>query len=66
MECTVNGERKLLEPGATLLDLIRQHGLEQRRIIAEVDGRLVDSQAWSSTPLQDGSRIELVHFVGGG
>ncbi|GIQ67351.1 sulfur carrier protein ThiS [Xylanibacillus composti] len=66
MECIINGERKTVAPGATLLDLIRQHGLEQRRIIAEVDGKLVDAPAWSDTLLQEGSRIELVHFVGGG
>ncbi len=66
MECIVNGERKPFAAGDTLLDLIRKHGLEHKRIIAEVDGQLLDSQDWSSTTLHDGCRIELVHFVGGG
>lgn len=66
MTCIINGERKVLADGASLLDLIREHGLEDRRIIAEVDGQLIHPDAWSGTKLHEDSRIELVHFVGGG
>lgn len=69
MNVTINGqERSLaeLEGGATLEDLLRALGLQSDRVAVEQNGAIVPRSAWASTPVQEGDRFEIVHFVGGG
>jgi sulfur carrier protein len=55
-----------LDAGATLQSLIDALGLKPDRIAVELDGDIVTRNAWSSRVVQQGCRIEIVHFVGGG
>jgi len=50
----------------TIEELIWQHNLEGRRLVVELDGEIVERDAWGRTSLREGSEVELVHFVGGG
>ncbi|EFM11567.1 thiamine-phosphate pyrophosphorylase [Paenibacillus curdlanolyticus YK9] len=50
----------------SVLELVREHGLENRRMVVELDGEIVERAAWERTPIRDGAAVELVHFVGGG
>lgn len=61
----LNGRTEMTS-AATVAALIEGHGLTGRRIVAEVDGEIVERAAWARTMLRDGARVELVHFVGGG
>ena len=36
------------------------------RVAIELNHRVVRRSEWASTTLEDGDRIEIVHFVGGG
>jgi sulfur carrier protein len=66
MRCTVNGRpRELAEP-ATLLALVRDMGLEGKRIAVEVNGEVVPRSRWADALLRDGDRVEIVGAVGGG
>jgi sulfur carrier protein len=66
MRCTVNGRpRELAEP-ATLLALVRDMGLEGKRIAVEVNGEVVPRSRWADALLRDGDRAEIVGAVGGG
>ena len=63
----VNGRRRELDAHAvSLLALVRQLGLEGKRIAVERNGEIVPRGRYGATPLQAGDRLEVVHAVGGG
>ena len=62
----VNGETKDLPPNQTLQALIESLTLKSERVAAELNGLVVPRAHWPSTTINDGDRIEIVHFVGGG
>lgn len=66
MELLINGEKAALPDGLTLLQLLEQRGLDPKAIIAERNLELVPKDAFAATRLEDGDRLELLHFVGGG
>ncbi len=51
---------------AHLLDLITDLGLKGDRVAIEHNGNIVPRGDWANTGLEDGDRLEIVHFVGGG
>lgn len=66
MNLTINGENRILTPTATLRALIDQLGMKSDRVAVELNRQIVPRDRWSETPLQDGDKLEIVHFVGGG
>jgi thiamine biosynthesis protein ThiS len=66
IEVVVNGERKCVLPGTSLLGLVRLLELEPSRLAIELDRRIVKQPLWETTPLDHGSIVEIVQFVGGG
>jgi len=66
MTLTINGQPRVFDSLATLEDLLAHLGLKQDRVAVEHNGEIVSRNAWPSTPLADGDRLEIVHFVGGG
>jgi thiamine biosynthesis protein ThiS len=68
MESTiqVNGETRPATPGATVIDLLRELGLEDGRVAIERNLEILPRQLWNNTPVTPGDRFEIVHFVGGG
>lgn len=66
IEVIVNGEANRLSSGSTLLDLIEHLQLTPQRIAIEHNLEIVTKSRWAETSLQDGDKLEIVHFVGGG
>jgi len=66
MTLTINGASRHFETLATLTDLIATLGLNGERVAVELNRNIVSRLDWVSTPLKDGDRLEIVHFVGGG
>jgi sulfur carrier protein len=67
MRVTVNGaERELATPAASVADLVREMGLEGKRIAVERNGAIVPKSRYGETRLADGDRLEIVGAVGGG
>ena len=67
LRLTVNGEVVIFEgDGLLLVDLLQQRQLRADRVAVERNGAIVGREAWASTQLEDGDRLEIVHFVGGG
>jgi len=62
----INGESRSVAPGQTLLELLRNLGLDPARVAVELDRRIVKQAQWSDTIVASGARIEIVQFVGGG
>lgn len=65
MNLTINGETQVL-PAETLTALVEQLGMKPDRVAIELNREIVARDKWPHTPLHDGDRLEIVHFVGGG
>ncbi len=65
---TLNGQHKILKSSEqnTLADLTAELDLRTDRVAIEMNGVIVPRDRWSETPLTNGDRLEMVHFVGGG
>lgn len=68
MEATiwVNGESRAAKPGATVIDLLRELGLEGGRVAIERNLEILPRDQWNGTRIEPGDRYEIVQFVGGG
>ena len=66
MKLTVNGESRAFESLANLAALVSALGLDPRKVAVERNLEIVPRSAYGRTPLADGDRIEIVHFIGGG
>ncbi|NGQ96239.1 sulfur carrier protein ThiS [Brevibacillus sp. SYP-B805] len=66
MNLRVNGKQVSLDHVATLGDLLDHYQLQNKIVVVEHNGEIVDRSRYESTPVADGDRIEIVHFVGGG
>jgi len=66
MQVTVNDEPKHLPAGATVADLVATLGLGPRRVAVEVNREIVARATYTTTVLNDGDTVEIIHFVGGG
>lgn len=66
MNLTINGEDRVLEKADTVSALVEQLGMKQDRVAIELNREIVPREHWLQTALQDGDRLEIVHFVGGG
>ncbi len=65
-QIVVNGERRTIVRGQTLLDIVRALDLEPERVAVELDRRIVKKTQWAATEVPDGAALEIVQFVGGG
>ena len=63
---TLNGEPRSIPSGQTLLDLLRSLDLDPERVAVELDRQIAKRPVWSERVLDEGARIEIVQFVGGG
>jgi len=68
MEATisVNGETRAAKPGATVIDLLRELGLDEGRVAIERNLEILPRQKWTEIQVEAGDRYEIVQFVGGG
>lgn len=66
MRVQVNGEQKEVPNGIDLRSLLEFLSLPQQRIAVELDRQVIRKVDWPSTQVEEGSRVEIVHFVGGG
>jgi thiamine biosynthesis protein ThiS len=68
MKLQINGEEKTFEsaPPFTLAALVESLGMKPDRVAIELNRDIVPRDHWAQTNLQDGDRLEVVHFVGGG
>lgn len=69
MNLLINGQPRDfadLSADATVQDLLTALGLKQDRVAVEHNGAIVSRPSWPSTPVAEGDKFEIVHFVGGG
>jgi sulfur carrier protein len=63
---SVNGAPRRVPAGRALRELLRDLGLEGKRIAVELNGRIVPRSRYADTELAEGDRLEVVGAVGGG
>ncbi|MGC2110825.1 MAG: sulfur carrier protein ThiS [Candidatus Korobacteraceae bacterium] len=66
MKLVINGEEQGFADGLSLARLVEHLGMKADRVAVELNREIVARAQWSDTALQDGDRLEIVHFVGGG
>ena len=69
MELRINGEVRNFSDAPTpftLATLVERLGMKADRVAVELNRDIVPRDRWPETMLQEGDRLEVVHFVGGG
>ena len=66
MQLLINGEEREFSDGLTVAALVAQLGIKPDRVAVELNLEIVPRTQWEATPLKDGDKLEVVHFVGGG
>lgn len=69
MKLHVNGEQRDFKDAPTpftLAALVETLGMKADRVAVELNRDIVPRDRWAETTLNEGDRLEVVHFVGGG
>ena len=66
MQLTINGESRAFSGVADVAGLVAALGLDTKKVAVERNLEIVPRSAYQRTPIADGDRIEIVHFIGGG
>ncbi|MCL6598679.1 MAG: sulfur carrier protein ThiS [Alicyclobacillus macrosporangiidus] len=66
MNVIVNGKPRDLPGEVTVKGLLEHFDLASERVAVEVNGRIVDREAFEDHVLREGDMVEVVRFVGGG
>jgi thiamine biosynthesis protein ThiS len=63
---TLNGDPRRVAAGSSVANLLASLDLPAEKVAVERNLAIVPTSLDATTPLEDGDRIELVQFVGGG
>ena len=62
----VNGNEISGESIRTINDLLLSFGLNENRVVVELNGNIVSKEDYRNVNLNDDDTIEVISFVGGG
>lgn len=62
----VNGERREVTPGTTVLELLLQLRLDSSLVAIERNREILPRARWADSRIEPDDRFEIVQFVGGG
>ena len=66
IDVVINGKARTVAVGTTVLGLLGELGLGDKRVAVERNFEVVPRALHATTTLTDGDRLEVVTFVGGG
>ena len=66
MQVTINGERRDVSDIRSIEGVLADLGLDARKVAVELNLEIVPKSAYGATVVNDGDRLEIVHFIGGG
>ena len=66
MQITVNGEQRELPFDTNVSLLLSSLEVPPEQIAVEVNLKIIDKAQFNQTPLQEGDKVEIISFVGGG
>ncbi len=62
----VNGEKRAFNGTENLDSLLNDLGIDPRKVAVELNLEIVPRSQYPTTPVNDGDKLEVVHFIGGG
>ena len=66
MKVQINGESRDFDGSLALSSLVEQLGMKADRVAVELNRDIVPRVKWAETQINEGDRLEIVQFVGGG
>ena len=68
MEPTIelNRRRCPYREGTTVRTLMEENNFDYSYIIVKINGTLIEEEAWTSTGVAAGDKVEIIHIFGGG
>ena len=66
MNIVVNGEDFEFKEPITLIEVIKSLKVESKVMAAAINMEIIKKDNWTTQKVEDGDKIELLHFVGGG
>lgn len=66
MNIHLNGEPRHIAANSTVITLLQQEGLVERRVAVEVNGEIIPRSRHATHVLAEDDRVEIVHALGGG
>ncbi|HRF56360.1 MAG TPA: sulfur carrier protein ThiS [Campylobacterales bacterium] len=66
MTVFINGEKREIGEGVSLLLFIKQEEVETKIMAAAINMQIVKKDDWEKRLLEEGDKLELLQFVGGG
>lgn len=66
MHVQVNGERRTVAAGSTVAGLLKELDIRPDRVAVELNLTILDRGEFEGRSLQEGDRIEIISFIGGG
>ena len=68
MKVTINGEEKELESESlTVSELLKSQKVEMPDMVTvELNGEILDREAYDSATVTEGNTVEFLYFMGGG
>jgi len=65
MQVKINGKYEETKAN-TILELLQSKDIEPQMVSAELNSKIVEREAYSSTKIKEGDVIEFLFFMGGG
>ena len=62
----VNGDLRRVTVGLTIAEMLRELGLDSRKVAVERNLTIVPRSTFGEVRVEEGDKFEIVHFVGGG
>jgi thiamine biosynthesis protein ThiS len=66
MHIHVNGEQRTLAAGLTVAGLLQELDIRSDRVAVELNLTILDRSEFDGRSLQEGDRVEIISFIGGG
>ncbi len=66
MQVSVNGESKELAAAMTVEEFLKDLGVDPRKVAVERNLEIVPKSSFAHMKIEDGDRLEIVQFIGGG
>ena len=66
MTITVNGETRQVPEPLDVRGLLEHLEVRGSSVAFELNRQVIPRSDWEQTPIREGDRVEIVHFVGGG
>ena len=66
LRITLNGDPFDIDQPLSVTELLNRLAIDPRRVAVEHNLRILKRDAFEATTVEDGDRVEIVNFVGGG